>query len=153
MLQTHPLDLHEIRSRIASHLDRGDLASCARVSQGWNDSFIPALYNSVVVSANVHINSVKRNKHHVRHLTIHGAADEEFFHLQGLDRLMTVHFEDTLNFRSSTEFWRRLGNCESDMLAGEFLCNNSHALKSIHIAGGRFSVDFWKRVANCRALG
>ena len=49
MFQTHALDLHEIRSRIASSLGHKDLASCARVSQDWNDSFTPPLYKSVVV--------------------------------------------------------------------------------------------------------
>ncbi|KAF9124242.1 hypothetical protein BG015_005137, partial [Linnemannia schmuckeri] len=109
IFRTHPLDLHEIRSRIASSLDLEDLASCARVSQSWNDSFMPSLYKSVDLSEHVpSIESVKRNKHHVRHLTIQGSAPEEFFHLQGLDRMTTVSFEGTLNFRSG--YWNRLGS-------------------------------------------
>jgi len=50
MQQTHLLDLHEIRSRIASYLRPEDLPACARVSHDWNDSFTPPLYNSVVLS-------------------------------------------------------------------------------------------------------
>src|SRR5690349_7342325 len=71
MFQTHPLDLHEIRSRIASSLGLRDLASCARVSQDWNDSFTPPLYNSVVLSKHyLSLGSAERNKHLIKHLTI-----------------------------------------------------------------------------------
>ena len=150
MVQTHPLDLHEICSIIASSLDLKDLASCARVSQGWNDSFTPTLYNSVNLSEHgPSMESVERNKHHMRHLTIQDSAHEEYFHLQGLDRMMTVRFEGTLNFRGSGGgYWNRLGSYESEMLAAAFLCNNSLALRSIHIARGRFCDEFWERVAN-----
>ena len=67
--RTHPLDLHEIRSRIASSLSLKDLASCARVSQDWNDSFTPPLYSSVILSAHgPSLESVVRNKRLIQHL-------------------------------------------------------------------------------------
>ncbi|KAH7042934.1 hypothetical protein BKA57DRAFT_495529 [Linnemannia elongata] len=69
MFQTHPLDLHEIRCRIACSLSLKDLASCARVSQYWNDSFTPPLYNSVVFSKHdLSMEFVERNKHLIKHL-------------------------------------------------------------------------------------
>jgi hypothetical protein len=72
MSRTHPLDLHEIRSRIASSLGLKDLASCARVSQDWNDSFTPPLYNSVIYSEDgLSMESVKRNKHLIKCLKIY----------------------------------------------------------------------------------
>ncbi|KAF9991611.1 hypothetical protein BGZ80_009018, partial [Entomortierella chlamydospora] len=72
---THPLDLHEIRSRIASSLGLKDLASCARVSQDWNDSFTPPLYNSVVLSKHgPSMESLERNKHLIHHLKIESSA-------------------------------------------------------------------------------
>ncbi|KAK5797001.1 hypothetical protein F5H01DRAFT_125986 [Linnemannia elongata] len=77
MFPTHPLDLPEIRSRITSSLGIKDLASCARVSQEWNDSFTPPLYNSVVLSKHgLSMESVERNKHFIQHLTINSYAYE-----------------------------------------------------------------------------
>ncbi|KAF8927272.1 hypothetical protein BGZ58_010520 [Dissophora ornata] len=77
MFQTHALDLHEIRLRIASSLGRKDLASCARVSQDWNNSFTPLLYKSVALSEyGPSMESVKRNKHLIRHLTIWGYGNK-----------------------------------------------------------------------------
>ena len=71
MIRTDPLDLHEIRSRIASHLDPQDVASCARVSRDWNDSFSPRLFHSVVLSKDgPTMESVNKNKRLIRHLTI-----------------------------------------------------------------------------------
>ncbi|KAG0059317.1 hypothetical protein BGZ92_006961, partial [Podila epicladia] len=88
MFRTHALDLHEIRSRIATNLDHEDLASCARVSHDWNHSFTPLLYNSTPLSKHgPSMESVERNKHFVRHLTIQGSANEGLFRLQGLDRM------------------------------------------------------------------
>ncbi|KAK5809685.1 hypothetical protein F5H01DRAFT_369582 [Linnemannia elongata] len=65
MFQKHPLDLHEIRSTIASSLGLKDLASCACVSQDWNDSFTPPLYNSIALSKhdlNLWCNSIGKNE-------------------------------------------------------------------------------------------
>ena len=78
MIHTHPLDLHEIRSRIASNLGLHDLASCTRVSPEWNDSFTPRLYHSIVLSKDgPNMESVNRNKHHIRHLVIERSVYEE----------------------------------------------------------------------------
>ncbi|KAF9541189.1 hypothetical protein EC957_003322 [Mortierella hygrophila] len=75
MFQTHSLDLHEIRSRIASSLDLKDLATCARLSQDWNDSFTPPLYRSVVLSKHgLSMESVERNKHLIQSLRIKSSA-------------------------------------------------------------------------------
>ncbi|KAG0293601.1 hypothetical protein BGZ96_002555 [Linnemannia gamsii] len=78
MLQTHALDLHEIRSKIASFLCPKDLPSCVRVSQDWNASFTPSLYSSVVLSVVLlehgpSIESINRNKQLIRHLKITSA--------------------------------------------------------------------------------
>ena len=76
--RTHPLDLHEIRSIVARNLGLQGLASCARVSQEWNDSFTPRLYHSIVLSEHgPPIESVNRNKHHIRHLEIDASACEK----------------------------------------------------------------------------
>ncbi|OAQ29422.1 RNI-like protein [Linnemannia elongata AG-77] len=78
MFRTHPLDLHEIRSIIASSLDRKDLASCARVNQDWNDSFTLPLYKSVVLSKHdLSMESIERNKHLIHCLRILSSACEE----------------------------------------------------------------------------
>src|SRR5690349_11371041 len=75
MFPTHPLDLHEIRSRVSSSLGIKDLASCACVSQDWNDSFTPPLYNSVELSKHgLSMESVERNKHLIRSLKICSSA-------------------------------------------------------------------------------
>ncbi|KAG0064941.1 hypothetical protein BGZ89_008736 [Linnemannia elongata] len=74
----HPLDLHEICTRIARSLDLNDLASCARVCQDWNSSFTPPLYNSVVLSKQgVSIESYKRNKKFIQHLWIERSVYEQ----------------------------------------------------------------------------
>ncbi|KAF9277656.1 hypothetical protein BGZ88_001037 [Linnemannia elongata] len=75
MCQIHPLDLHEIRSRIARSLGFKDLASCARVSQDWNDSFTPPLYSTVVLSKQgPSMESLERNKHLIQRLRIQSFA-------------------------------------------------------------------------------
>ncbi|KAK3809622.1 MAG: hypothetical protein JOS17DRAFT_844801 [Linnemannia elongata] len=77
MFQTYPLDLHEIRARIASSLGLKDLASCAHVSQDWNNSFTPPLYNSVVFSKHgLSMDFLERNKHLVQHLKTQSSAYE-----------------------------------------------------------------------------
>lgn len=78
--ETQALDLLEIRLRIASSLGLKDIASCARVSQDWNNSFTPLLFNSVILSErgrgmlerSPSMKSVERNKHLIRHLTVKG---------------------------------------------------------------------------------
>ncbi|KAF9992191.1 hypothetical protein BGZ80_008662, partial [Entomortierella chlamydospora] len=78
MFRTHALDLHEIRSIIASSLGLKDLTSCARVSRDWNNSFTPPLYNSVVLSKHgPNMESVEKNKHLIKRLEIQSAAYEK----------------------------------------------------------------------------
>src|SRR5690349_6569635 len=90
MVQTHPLDLHEIRTRIASSLSLKDLATCARVSQDWNDSFTPPLYNSVLLSRHgISMESVERNKRIIQHLNIQSAAYEEKLSPSVRDKLIS----------------------------------------------------------------
>ncbi|KAF9541901.1 hypothetical protein EC957_002606 [Mortierella hygrophila] len=89
MFQTHPLDLHEIRSRIASNLDLKDLATCARVSQDWNDSFTPPLYNSVVLTRDdLSMESAERNKHLIRSLKIQSSAYENLSLTSARDKVV-----------------------------------------------------------------
>ncbi|KAG0374564.1 hypothetical protein BGX24_010244 [Mortierella sp. AD032] len=79
IFQTHSLELHEVRSRIASSLGHKDLASCARVSQNRNDSFTPPLLNSVVLSKYGPCKeSVERNKHRIQSMKIQSRASDEF---------------------------------------------------------------------------
>ena len=78
MFHTHPLDIHEIRSRIAGNLGPQDLASCTRVSHDWNDSFTPRLYHSIVLSKHgPPMESVNRNKRFILHLAIMNSACEK----------------------------------------------------------------------------
>ncbi|KAF9136205.1 hypothetical protein BGX30_011300, partial [Mortierella sp. GBA39] len=78
MFRTHPLDLHKIRSRIASSLGPKELASYARVSQDWNDSFTPPLYKSVVLSEHgLSMESIQRNEHLIQHLKIQSSTYEK----------------------------------------------------------------------------
>ncbi|KFH68021.1 hypothetical protein MVEG_06751 [Podila verticillata NRRL 6337] len=68
----------ETLQRIATSLDLEDLASCARVSQDWNSSFTPPLYNSVVMSKHgPSMESVEKNKHLIRHMTIQSSAHDK----------------------------------------------------------------------------
>src|SRR5690349_2320097 len=75
MSLTYPLELPEIRSRIARNLNLKDLASCTRVCQDWNDSFTSPLYHSVVMSKHgLSVESFERHKHLIRHLVIHSSV-------------------------------------------------------------------------------
>lgn len=66
--------------------------------------------------------------------------------------MTSVSFVDRLNFCSEDGDERGLGSEKSKKLAAAFLYNNSHALRSIHIAAGLFCTKFWERMASCRAL-
>ncbi|KAF9110697.1 hypothetical protein BGX30_007888, partial [Mortierella sp. GBA39] len=89
MCQTHALDLPEICSRVASFLCLKDLAFCARVSQDWNASFTPPLYSSVFLSEHgPSIESISRNKHLIRHLTITDYACEKLSTTQ--DKVVSI---------------------------------------------------------------
>ena len=91
MFLTHPLDLHEIRSRIASSLGLNDLASCACVSQDWNDSFTPPLYKSVIWSKyGPSMESVERHKHLIGQLTIRSSAYEKLSSTFARDEVVSI---------------------------------------------------------------
>ncbi|KAK5808356.1 hypothetical protein F5H01DRAFT_61074 [Linnemannia elongata] len=88
--RTHPLDIREIRSRIAKSLGLKDLASCARVSQDWNGSFTPPLYKSVVLSKRgLSMESLERNKHLIRHLKIRSTTYEIISLTSERDKVVT----------------------------------------------------------------
>ncbi|KAF9342539.1 hypothetical protein BGX26_007326, partial [Mortierella sp. AD094] len=90
VFRTHPLDLHEIRLRIASSLGLKDLASCACVSQDWNDSFTLLLYNSVVWSKHgPSMESVERNKHLTQHLTVQSSAYDTLSSTSARDKVVS----------------------------------------------------------------
>ncbi|KAI9236962.1 MAG: hypothetical protein BYD32DRAFT_5866 [Podila humilis] len=90
MFQTHPLNLHEIRSKIASSLGLKDLASCARVSQDWNDSFTPPLYKSVVLSKHgLSMESLERNKQLIQHLIIQSSVYEKLSSTSARDKVIS----------------------------------------------------------------
>ncbi|KAF9301293.1 hypothetical protein BGZ91_009615, partial [Linnemannia elongata] len=73
--RTHPLDLHEICTRIARSLDLNDLASCVRVCHDWNSSFTSQLYNSVVLGQNSLSTEIfERNMQFLQHLVIRDSA-------------------------------------------------------------------------------
>ncbi|KAK5799527.1 hypothetical protein F5H01DRAFT_384260 [Linnemannia elongata] len=89
MSPIHPLDLHEIRSRIANFLILRDVANCARVSQDWNDSFTPLLYKSVVLSrCGPSIESVEKNKYHIKRLKVHCSAYKKMLSASARDKLV-----------------------------------------------------------------
>ncbi|KAF9342917.1 hypothetical protein BGX26_006623, partial [Mortierella sp. AD094] len=89
MVRTCPLNLPEIRSLFASSLDLNDLASCARVSQDWNDSFTLPLYNSVELSEHgPSMESVERNKHLIQHLKIQSSAYEKLSSTSARDKVV-----------------------------------------------------------------
>ncbi|KAG0272313.1 hypothetical protein BGZ96_005384, partial [Linnemannia gamsii] len=68
----------EIRLRIASSLFFKDLASCTRVTQDWNDSFTPPLYNTVVLSIHgLRMETVERNMLLIRRLEVRSSAYEK----------------------------------------------------------------------------
>ncbi|KAF9334155.1 hypothetical protein BGZ91_010977, partial [Linnemannia elongata] len=107
MFQTHPLDLHEIRSRIANSLDLKDLASCTRVSQEWNDSFTPPLYNSVKLSKRgPSMETMERNKHLIQHLDIQSRANETLSSISDRDEVISTVITNsvliTLKLRENT---------------------------------------------------
>ncbi|OAQ28878.1 hypothetical protein K457DRAFT_1389218 [Linnemannia elongata AG-77] len=106
MFQTHPLELHEIRSRIASSLGLNDIASCARVSQDWNDSFTPPLYSSVVLSKyDLSLESVERNKHHIKHLTIENPSYRKRWSSAEYKVISSIMANSTLTTFDLTENW------------------------------------------------
>ncbi|KAG0005062.1 hypothetical protein BGZ80_005512 [Entomortierella chlamydospora] len=89
MFKTHALDLHEIRSVIGSSLGLKDLASCARVSQDWNNSFTPQLYNSVVLSKHgPSLENVEKNWHLIQHLEIQNSEYEELLSTSARDKVI-----------------------------------------------------------------
>ncbi|KAF9342247.1 hypothetical protein BGX26_007970, partial [Mortierella sp. AD094] len=89
MFRTHPLDLHEIRSRIASSLGLKDLATCARVSQDWNGTFTPPLYKSVVLSEHgLSMESLERNKHLIQRLKIQSSVYEKLSSTSARDKVI-----------------------------------------------------------------
>ncbi|KAG0077399.1 hypothetical protein BGZ93_003712, partial [Podila epicladia] len=102
MFQTHPLDLHEIRSRVASSLSLNDLASCASVSQDWNYSFAPPLYNSVILSEyGPSMEAVERNKHLIRWLEIEYSAYRKLSRHEVVSGVLAIPALTTLNLSSN----------------------------------------------------
>jgi Ran GTPase-activating protein (RanGAP) involved in mRNA processing and transport len=98
MFQTHPLDLHEIRSRVASSLSLNDLASCASVSQDWNDSFTPPLNNSVILLEDgPSLKAVERNKHLIRRLVIRSSAYLRLSRHEVVSTVLAISTLTTLN--------------------------------------------------------
>ncbi|KAG0354992.1 hypothetical protein BGX24_006759, partial [Mortierella sp. AD032] len=107
MFWTHPLDLHEIRSIIASKLGHKDLANCARVSKDWNNSFTPPLYNTVVLSEHgLSMESVEKNKHLIRHLGIQRSVYKKLSSTPARDKVvfnvMANSALTTLDLRSNS---------------------------------------------------
>ncbi|GJJ75163.1 hypothetical protein EMPS_07521 [Entomortierella parvispora] len=146
VFKTHPLDLHEIRSRIATQLDVMGLAACALVCRDWNASFTPRLYRTIALSCfGPSVDSFRKNGHFVHHLDVHDTADVELFHVQGLDKLTTVRFVDSMDYRPGDGYGHndKLGWGVGEEISGRFLYNNSHSLKSIHIAQEIASSKFW----------
>ncbi|KAF9273009.1 hypothetical protein BGZ68_001912, partial [Mortierella alpina] len=107
MLLTHPLDLHEIRSNIASHLDPIDLAACVLVSHDWNDSFTPQLYKTVILLKRGLCNeSIERNKHHIQSLHVQRSACDDLSSTLLHDRLvLTVTASSSLTHLALDHNW------------------------------------------------
>src|SRR5690349_15516605 len=131
MFQTHPLDLHEIRSRIASSLGLRDLASCARVSQDWNDSFTPPLYNSVVLSKHyLSLGSAERNKHLIKHLTIKRATYGELWTSAELKVISSIMANSTLTTFNLTGNW--IGDNGAMALSESLKTNSTLSTLNLH---------------------
>ncbi|KAF9110585.1 hypothetical protein BGX30_007928, partial [Mortierella sp. GBA39] len=88
--QTHPLDLPEIRSIIASSLNLNDLASCARVSQDWNSSFTPPLYKTVILSEPATLRSLKKYEQFTLQVTIVRWSMEDFDEIHLISSIMAM---------------------------------------------------------------
>ncbi|KAG0272910.1 hypothetical protein BGZ96_005119, partial [Linnemannia gamsii] len=124
MFRTHSLDLHEIRSIIAGSLGHKELATCARVSKDWNDSFTPLLYNTVVLSKHGPcMESVERNKHLIQRLEIQSSAYENLSSTSARDKVIsTIMANSTLTTLNLYNNW--IGDIAAQALA-EALKTNS----------------------------
>ncbi|KAF9549641.1 hypothetical protein EC957_003177 [Mortierella hygrophila] len=133
IFQTHPLDLHEIRSRIASSLGLKDLASCARVSQDWSDSFTPPLYNSVVMSKQgPSMESIERNKHLIQRLKIQSSAYAKISSTSARDKVVfSVMANSTLTTLDLS--YNSIGDSRAQALADALKTNST--LTSLDLQG------------------
>ncbi|KAK3810173.1 MAG: hypothetical protein J3Q66DRAFT_64104 [Benniella sp.] len=72
MPSQHPLELPEILSHIALYLHSRSYPTCAQVSKGWYQVFIPLIWKSVHLRAGEpHPEAVLRYSHHVATLYVH----------------------------------------------------------------------------------
>jgi len=90
----HALDLSEIRSLIAQHLTKQDLAHCILVSQSWSQSFLPNYWHTVSVSshklARCHASALEHHGRHVRWLSAGRIKETSVFNQLSISRLQRL---------------------------------------------------------------
>ncbi|KAF9425489.1 hypothetical protein BGZ76_003210 [Entomortierella beljakovae] len=83
MTASCPLDLPEIRLRVADFLTHRDLIQCIQVCKSWNDSYLPILWRNVVVPRRpprliVTPENIRRYRHLIQALTIEDSNPGRF---------------------------------------------------------------------------
>jgi len=69
MPSQHPLEFPEILSHLASYVHERSLPTCARVSKGWYQAFIPHIWEEVsFTSRRPELEAIPRYSHHVKKL-------------------------------------------------------------------------------------
>ncbi|KAK3810170.1 MAG: hypothetical protein J3Q66DRAFT_64094 [Benniella sp.] len=71
MPSQHPLELPEILSHIASYVHKRSRPSCARVSKGWYQAFIPLIWKDINLTPHrPELEAMPRYSHHVKKLNV-----------------------------------------------------------------------------------
>lgn len=141
----YALDLHEILVLIAEHLDRSDVLSCTKVSKTFYASFLPFLWQKVVVTeAGPNFSHAQHLLHKIRHLELqssptsssvptHGFTHITTFKISGLDNPKNLHND---NWPRLTSILLHLGpNC---------------ALRSFELRHSTASPAFWIALSQCQ---
>ncbi|KAK3810168.1 MAG: hypothetical protein J3Q66DRAFT_352304 [Benniella sp.] len=71
MLSQHPLEVPEILSHVASYVHECSRPSCARVSKGWYQAFIPLIWKDINLTPHrPELEAMPRYSHHVKKLDV-----------------------------------------------------------------------------------
>jgi len=99
MVLTSPLEIQEIADLVATFLEGKDLASCVRVSKGWQDTFLPHRWRVIRVGftmetwSDIRFGPDRHDTYTHRHLIqdlslVNEIAGLDKYHYQNLRRLM-----------------------------------------------------------------
>ncbi|KAF9388915.1 hypothetical protein CPC16_006163 [Podila verticillata] len=140
----YALDLHEILILIAEHLDRSDILSCTKVSKTFYASFLPFLWQKVVVTQEgPNFSHAQHLLHKIHHLELqssptsssvptHGFIHLTTFKISGLDNPKNHHDD---NWPHLTAILLNLGpNC---------------TLVSFELRHSTASPAFWIALSQC----